>query len=54
MTDAIMKAARWLATTPDRQRPDHLIPHLRETFGLSAVEAVEAIRESKLIRARAH
>lgn len=53
MTEAIQKAATWLATTPERQRPAHLVPHLRKAFGLSAAEAVQAIREAHLIRARA-
>lgn len=53
MTEAIQQAAQWLATTPQHQRPAHLIPHLRKEFGLSASEAVAAIREANLIRARA-
>lgn len=50
---AIARAARWLATTPQRQRPHPLIPALRRMFDLTPVEAVEAIREANLIRARA-
>lgn len=50
---AIDEAARWLATTPPRQRPAPLVPAMREMFGLSAVEVCAAIRESQLIRARA-
>lgn len=54
MTEGVQKAAHWLAETPQRQRPEHLIPHLRKTFGLTNGEAVQAIRESHLIKARAH
>ncbi|RUW21416.1 hypothetical protein [Mesorhizobium sp. M1E.F.Ca.ET.041.01.1.1] len=47
----IEAAARWLAETPQRDRPKPLLPALREIYRLTAVEAVEAIREShKLIR----
>ncbi|WP_170990140.1 hypothetical protein [Aquamicrobium sp. LC103] len=53
MTDAIQKAARWLATTPDDRKPHPLMPYLRREFGLSPSQAVEAIREANLIRARA-
>lgn len=56
MTDrstATAKAATWLATTPEAQKPHPLIPHLQLTFGLSLQEAIQAIRESQLIRARA-
>lgn len=50
---AVLEAARWLATGgSDRARPP--VPQLRERFGLSPAEAVEAIREANLIRARAH
>ena len=52
MTDSIQKAARWLAVTPDDKRPHPLVPHLQSEFGLSAADAIAAIRESKLIRAR--
>lgn len=53
MTVKIQEAAQWLATTPQRDRPAHPVPYLRERFGLSAAEAVAAIRESHLIKARA-
>lgn len=56
MTDhsaAVMNAAHWLSTTPDSQRPRPIIPHIIKTFGLSHREAVEAIREANLIKARA-
>ena len=45
-TAAITVAAEWLASTPAHQRPRPLIPHLQRAFGLSAVEAVQAIREA--------
>lgn len=51
MSDAIQKAARWLAT--EKTPPHPIIPALRKQFGLSATEAVQAIRESNLIKARA-
>lgn len=54
MNEAVLKAAQWLATTPDRQRPRPLLPHIAKVFGLSHKEAVDAIREANLIRARSH
>ncbi|MGB3831202.1 MAG: hypothetical protein WA975_04980 [Mesorhizobium sp.] len=54
MTDAILDAARWLSTTPQRQRPHPIIPHLQKTYGLSAKEACDAIRKAHEIAARAH
>lgn len=53
MTDSVKQAARWLATTPHSQKPHPVIPYLRKRFGLSAVEAIQAIEESNLIKARA-
>lgn len=50
MTDSVQKAARWLAT--EKNPPHPIVPALRERFGLSAAEAVAAIRESHLIKAR--
>lgn len=49
----IEEAARWLAKTPDDRKPHPLIPHLHKAYGLSTGQAVTAIREAKLIRARA-
>lgn len=49
----IDKAATWLAVTPDSHRPHPLIPHLQLEFGLSLQEAIAAIREANLKRARA-
>lgn len=42
----IERAAAWLASTPESERPHPIIPAIRERFGLSAVEACEAIRQS--------
>lgn len=55
MTDIthVKRAAIWLATTPDRAKPRPVIPHLKTRFGLSNAEAVKAIEESNLIKARA-
>jgi hypothetical protein len=51
--ETVIEAARWLATGgSDKTRAP--VPQLRERFGLSLAEAVEAIREAALIRARAH
>lgn len=54
MTEAIHKAARWLATTPEAQRPHPIIPHLQKSFCLTAKQACDVIREANLIRARAN
>lgn len=43
---AVEEAAGFLAATPPRERPVPLVPALREMFGLSAIEACEAIRLS--------
>lgn len=51
---AISKAANWLATTPATKRPHPVIPHLREAYNLSPLEAVQAIRQAELIKARQH
>ncbi|ESY56583.1 MULTISPECIES: hypothetical protein [unclassified Mesorhizobium] len=48
---AIAKAALWLATG-DRDKNRAAVPQLREKFGLSAADAVAALRESRLILAR--
>ncbi len=53
-TAAIDEAAMWLATTPRAQRTQPVIPELRERFGLCAHDAICAIRQADLIRARAH
>ncbi|ARY23920.1 hypothetical protein [Brucella melitensis] len=53
MSDSVKQAARRLAMTPYVQKPHPVIPYLRMQFGLSAVEAIQAIEESNLIKARA-
>lgn len=52
-TATIEQAAQWLATTPRHERPRPAAVELRERFGLKPAEAIEAIREANLIRARA-
>ncbi|WP_192798492.1 hypothetical protein [Brucella intermedia] len=49
----VIEAARWLALTPDRDKPHPIIPALRQRFGLTLLEATYAAAESVLIRARA-
>ncbi|MBM7329474.1 hypothetical protein JS562_41435 [Agrobacterium sp. S2] len=49
----VTEAARWLALTPDRDKPHPVIPALRQRFGLTLLEATYAAAESVLIRARA-
>ena len=43
---AVDEAAAWLASTPVELRPHPLVPALRARFGLTAIEAVTAIREA--------
>lgn len=50
----VIEAARWLATTPERDRPHPIIPTLRQRFGLTMLEATLAAAESVLIQARAN
>lgn len=46
-------AAIWLATgSADRTKA--LVPQLQDRFGLTALQAVQAMRESRLVLARAH
>ena len=45
-SEAVTVAAEWLRGIPSLQRPRPIIPVLRERFGLTALEAVEAIREA--------
>ncbi|RWI94683.1 MAG: hypothetical protein E5X33_28520 [Mesorhizobium sp.] len=49
----VQAAAQWLATG-GADRTKAAVPQLRQQFGLTAAEAVAAIRESNLIQARAH
>ncbi|WP_049760848.1 hypothetical protein [Brucella microti] len=58
MTDAtqnpcVLAAARWLAQTPDHEKPHPIIPAMRQRFGLTALEAAQAAADAALIRARA-
>ncbi|WP_194285859.1 hypothetical protein [Brucella sp. 2280] len=52
-TSHVKHAAIWLATTPDLAKPRPVIPYLKSRFGLNNAEAVKAIEESNLIKARA-
>jgi hypothetical protein len=52
LSPAISEAARWLVVG-DVDGKRAVIAQLRERFGLSAPDAVAAIREANLIRARA-
>ncbi len=45
-------AARWLATTPRRERPGPVIVELRQRFDLTAREACEAAKLAALIQGR--
>ncbi|ESX98660.1 hypothetical protein X755_15560 [Mesorhizobium sp. LNJC405B00] len=47
------EAALWLATTPKQSRPRPAIVDVKERLGLTALEAIQAIREADLIKARA-
>ncbi|WP_217678447.1 hypothetical protein [Falsochrobactrum tianjinense] len=49
----VIEAARWLATTPDSEKPHPVIEGLRQRFGLTVLEASQAATEARLIRARA-
>ncbi|RUV41082.1 MAG: hypothetical protein EOQ55_00805 [Mesorhizobium sp.] len=49
----VAAAARWLASG-GADRAKAIVPQLRKRFGLNAAEAVQAIRESHLVLARAH
>jgi hypothetical protein len=49
-TAAISEAAAWLVATPVEQRLRPTVPILRERFGLTPVEAVQAITEADHIR----
>lgn len=54
MTDSptIGEAARWIFETP-RDKRGPVVVELRNRFGLTAKEAVDAVGEANLIRARA-
>lgn len=49
--DAVTQAARWYATQKhDSSRP--AVPILRERFGLTPLEACEALAEARLVHVR--
>lgn len=50
-SDIVEQAARWYAVTP-RHRSQPAVPLLRERFGLTPLQACEAIKMAQLIRAR--
>lgn len=50
-SEAVDLAASWLAATPQEIRPHPLVPELCVRFGLTVVEAVEAIRAANMLRA---
>ncbi|WP_214471091.1 hypothetical protein [Mesorhizobium sp. dw_380] len=52
-TELISQAALWLATTPKHSRPHSSVVEIRKRFGLTSLEAISAIREADLIKARA-
>lgn len=53
-TAAVSEAAHWYASLPTHERVKRgAVPMIRERFGLSASEAIEAIREANLVKARA-
>jgi hypothetical protein len=49
---AIDECAAYLAAVPPAERPRPLLPALREMFGLTSVEACQAIRQSHELIAR--
>ena len=50
--DAIEAAARWPVSPEWAATAGPVIPALKDRFGLSALEAIDAIRTANLIRAR--
>ncbi|TIT99795.1 MAG: hypothetical protein E5W55_04150 [Mesorhizobium sp.] len=52
-SELIGQAALWLATTPRQSRPRPAIVECRQRFGLTPLEAIAAIKEADLIKARA-
>jgi hypothetical protein len=49
-TDAVIFAATWLAGDPQERVCRPIIPILKQRFGLTAHQAVEAMREADRIR----
>ncbi len=50
---AIDEAARYLAGLAGSDQPRPIVSHLQQRFGLSAADACAAIRDARLIQARA-
>lgn len=47
---AVQAAAEWLATDTANRINNPIVPKLKERFGLSAKDAVEAIRRAQSLR----
>lgn len=47
---AVQAAAEWLANTRDHASGRPAVPELKTRFGITALEAVEAIRRAQAIR----
>lgn len=52
-SEAIDAAVAWLTETPRHLRPGAVVPQLRERFGLSTADAINALRDYNLKLARA-
>lgn len=51
---AITEAAQWMAETPYSERSGKpVVVELRDRFGLTPIQSIEAIREANELRARA-
>lgn len=50
MTPETLQAAQWLLSHRDR-RPNPIVPTIRRQFGLTTVQAIDAIREANRLRA---
>lgn len=48
-----VEAARWILWGDDRDDRCPIIPQVKAKFGLTALEACEAVKEASLIKARA-
>lgn len=53
MTPETLQAAHWLLSHCDR-RTTPIVPTIRRQFGLTAVQAIDAIREANRLRASEH
>lgn len=52
-SEAVAHAGQWLSQTSRDRIRTPIIPTLREKFGLSVQEAIEAVRDANLRRQRA-